>query len=396
MVRARGARAPPLVSMPSSILARARSRAALLALALGAAACGRHPAASGGPSAATSTAEPPRASPSAGVAASTSATALTPGERGKAAFLRYCALCHGKDATGYAADNAPSLVSRTFLESATDAFIASGIRDGRPGTAMGAYGKSRSGPLEDADVDAIVTFLRSHGPAPHTLPTSALKGDAVRGATLFKEHCETCHGSEKERKTALSLFNPRLLAAATPEFLRFAIENGRPPTPMPAFAKQLTAQDIEDTLAWVLSKKVVEAEPAAPETVPTNLPLVINPKGKAPSFTLREERYVAADDLKKALAERRKLIIIDARSPQDWLDFHIPGAISGPYYLVEELKKLPNDGTFIVAYCACPHHASGEVVDALRRLGYKRTAVLDEGILVWKSRGYPLAGHLKQ
>ena len=53
---------------------------------------------------------------------------------------------------------------------------------------------------------------------------------------------------------------------------------------------------------------------------------------------------------------------------------------------------MPNDGTWVVAYCACPHHASGEVVDELRRRGYEHTAVLDEGILVWAQKGYPVEG----
>ena len=66
-----------------------------------------------------------------------------------------------------------SLVSRTFLESADDAFIAAGIRLGRPGTAMGAYGKIRSGPLDDADIHALVGFLRARGPSSKPLPTGA-------------------------------------------------------------------------------------------------------------------------------------------------------------------------------------------------------------------------------
>jgi cytochrome c oxidase cbb3-type subunit III len=45
-----------------------------------------------------------------------------------------------------------------------------------------------------------------------------------------------------------------------------------------------------------------------------------------------------------------------------------------------------------VAYCACPHHASGEVVDALRAKKYQNTAVLDEGILFWRDKGYGLVG----
>src|SRR5262245_32922356 len=53
---------------------------------------------------------------------------------GSELYARYCKLCHAADGTGYAADNAPSLVSRTFLASADDEFIARGIRLGRPNT----------------------------------------------------------------------------------------------------------------------------------------------------------------------------------------------------------------------------------------------------------------------
>jgi rhodanese-related sulfurtransferase len=33
--------------------------------------------------------------------------------------------------------------------------------------------------------------------------------------------------------------------------------------------------------------------------------------------------------------------------------------------------------------------------DALRALGYKKVAVLDEGINVWRDRGYPVRGGAK-
>jgi cytochrome c oxidase cbb3-type subunit III len=378
-----GARFSPMPSFPSLRVLKLSVSRVFLGCTLALAACARHPAPDGGPSAATSTAH--------GSSSGAPAASADPHAQGAALYTHYCALCHGKEATGYAADNAPSLVSRTFLESASNDFIENGIRNGRPGTAMGAYGTSRHGPLQDTDVRALVLLLRSHGPSPISLPSSNLKGDAVHGATIFHDTCETCHGTEKERKTALSLFNPELLASAPTDFLRYAIVNGRPPTPMPAFGKELTPQDIEDVLAWLESKKVVLPPPAAAE-VPKDLPVVISPKGKPPTFTLREDRFVPADEVKQALAEHRRLVIVDARSPADWIDFHIPGAISGPYYSGNDLDRIPNDGTWVVAYCACPHHASGAVVDALRARGYKHTAVLDEGILVWKSRGYPLAG----
>ena len=117
----------------------------------------------------------------------------------------------------------------------------------------------------------------------------------------------------------------------------------------------------------------------------------MNPKGRAPQFTLREDRFVPADDVKRALDEKRRMVLIDARPASEWIRGHIPGAISMPYYQIDRIKDLPRDGTWIIAYCACPHHASGVIVDELRKSGFKKTAVLDEGILVWQQRRYPIA-----
>ncbi len=312
---------------------------------------------------------------------------------GQRAYEKYCQLCHAKDATGYAADNAPSLVSKTFLESASDDFIAAGIRLGRPNTAMAAYGKERGGPLGPAEIAEIIAFLRSRGPAASALPPPALGGDAARGAQLFEKNCQSCHGTAKVRGNAVHLHNPEFLAAASPAFIRYAILRGRAPTPMPAFQDTLPTQDVDDLVAWLVSMK--PTQPTAPvqnPKVPSDLPLVINPKGAQATFRLREGRFVAADDVKKALDEKRRLVLIDARSPSDWIQFRIPGAVSLPYHEPSQLDRVPKDGTWVVAYCACPHHASGEVVDALRKRGYANTAVLDEGILVWRDRGYALVG----
>ena len=98
------------------------------------------------------------------------------------------------------------------------------------------------------------------------------------------------------------------------------------------------------------------------------------------------------EDGNKALDAKQRIVIIDARASSDWIQFHIPGAISAPYHDRALLERVPNDGTWVVAYCACPHHASGEVVDALRERKYANTAVMDEGILFWKDKGFPLAG----
>ncbi|MBK8253789.1 MAG: c-type cytochrome [Polyangiaceae bacterium] len=311
--------------------------------------------------------------------------------KGLSAYFKYCALCHGQDANGYAADNAPSLVSQTFLESASNEFLWRGIKEGRPGTAMAAYGKMHGGPLDDEEVAAIITFLREHRASKIPLPPGKVSGDIALGEVVYESNCKGCHGTKDERKTAVHLANAAFLSSASDAFLRHAVVHGRPGTPMPPFGGVLSSEDIDNVVALVRSwaKPVIPPRAAPPEPPPMGDP-VINPEGKQAEFKLRDNRFVPIADVERALAEKRRIVIIDARAASDWYSMHIPGSISVPYYSFSRLDALPKDGTWITAYCACPHHASGVVVDELRKRGFTNTAILDEGILEWKRRNYPL------
>jgi 3-mercaptopyruvate sulfurtransferase SseA len=68
---------------------------------------------------------------------------------------------------------------------------------------------------------------------------------------------------------------------------------------------------------------------------------------------------------------------------------HVKGAVSIPYHDLDRLQEVPDD-VWVVAYCACPHHLSGEVVDALIKRGHSRALILDEGINEWHRRGFPV------
>lgn len=314
-------------------------------------------------------------------------------------YVKLCAPCHGADATGYKADHAPSLVSKTFLESASDEFLRRGIVYGRPGTAMAGYGKQSGGPLDDAQVAKLVTWLRGHGPKPVPMPASST-ADATAGEALYAQNCKTCHGNRETRGEGVYLANPRFLEAATDSFLRWAIVYGRPGTKMESWQGKLTAPQIDDIVAYVRSLGRPPAIAALPP--PTgHEPVVLNPTGKPPKLELRADpcpggsactpdpRYVSAAQVKQALDEQRRIVIIDARPASDWMHVHIVGAVSIPYHDLERLGEIPNDA-WVVAYCACPHHLSGIVVDELRKRGHAHAAVLDEGILEWHRRGYPV------
>ena len=107
---------------------------------------------------------------------------------------------------------------------------------------------------------------------------------------------------------------------------------------------------------------------------------------------MREGKYLPAEQLMKALQDSLRIVILDARSEVAWRQMHIPGSIPVPYYEEPEtfVNTIPNDSTWVIAYCACPHAASGKVMNTLRRNGFKNTAILDEGILVWGQLGYPV------
>ncbi len=318
-------------------------------------------------------------------------------QAGQAAYGRYCALCHGAQGQGYAADNAPALANQAFLRAATDEFLTAAIADGRPGTPMSAWHRKHGGPLDDRTIAQLVRYLRSLQTEPRVIVDGVrVNGDTTRGRVLYAQRCARCHGSRGEGVDAVSLANPALLASASDGFLHYAISHGRPGTRMQAFAGQLQPQQIDDVVAFVrsLSSGEVPIAPVptpAPEVPPiSEMPIVINPDGRAPRFTGRDDRFVPAAEVKRAIDRGDRLIVMDARATSDWLSSHVPGAIPMPYYQLEGvLDQLPRDGTWMIAYCACPHAASGHLVDALREHGFTHTAIMDEGIHYWEQQGFP-------
>lgn len=306
----------------------------------------------------------------------------------EASYRRLCAQCHADDGTGYRADHAPSLVTTTFLESATDEFLKRSIINGRPGTSMAAYGKSHGGPLDDAAVAGIVAWLRQKGPAARALP-DVPKGDAARGQPLYAKHCQSCHGDAQTRAEGPHLANSQFQAAASDGFIKHAIVYGRPKTRMLGFASTLADPEINDVVAYIRALGAGTA-PVALLAAPTGKePLVLHPKGKDPTWTPREGRFVPVDEVARALRAGQRMILIDARPPSDWRRVHLKGAVSIPYHDMARLAEVPR-GVWAIAYCACPHHLSGVVVDELRKRGHERAVILDEGINVWHQRGYPV------
>ena len=86
-----------------------------------------------------------------------------------------------------------------------------------------------------------------------------------------------------------------------------------------------------------------------------------------------------------------RMALLDARAPSDYINQHIAGAVSVPFYdPTPYLAKLPKN-SWLVCYCACPHAESGSLADRLLKAGFKKVTVLDEGLGAWAQKKYPVS-----
>jgi cytochrome c oxidase cbb3-type subunit 3/ubiquinol-cytochrome c reductase cytochrome c subunit len=316
--------------------------------------------------------------------------------RGKLLYGRYCNFCHGEAGAGYAADQAPALAGNELLTLATDEYLRDAIVKGRPGTTMSPWSIARGGPLGYDDAAAIVAHLRTWQKNPSvSTDQRKVSGNAERGAPLFAAHCASCHGAKGVGGKYGALSNPELLASATDGFLAMTIEQGRAGTPMPAFAQKLGTEKIDDVVALLRSwQRPPDEAPELPPKPGALTSVVLNPRGPQPAFEPKTD-FIKVDLVKAEVDRHASMIILDARPPADYARMHIAGAISVPFYQADAFaKELPKD-RYVLTYCGCPHAESGKLRDALRKLGYSRVAVIDEGINVWRDRGYPVRGGAK-
>jgi rhodanese-related sulfurtransferase len=130
--------------------------------------------------------------------------------------------------------------------------------------------------------------------------------------------------------------------------------------------------------------------PTAPKPPPMPLgPVPLNPHGPEPVGFRTTPQATPADMIKAQLDRGAKMALLDARAPSDYLNEHIAGAVSVPFYDPDPyVAQLPK-GAWLVCYCACPHAESGTLAQKLAAKGFTKVTVLDEGLGVWKARKYP-------
>lgn len=103
-----------------------------------------------------------------------------------------------------------------------------------------------------------------------------------------------------------------------------------------------------------------------------------------------EVSRVTADEVLARIERREPILFVDARNEEAWResDVKLPGAVRAePGHVKEHLAEIPK-GRSVVAYCTCPHEASGaKAAQELIQAGYEDVHVLHGGVDAWKRAG---------
>jgi rhodanese-related sulfurtransferase len=84
------------------------------------------------------------------------------------------------------------------------------------------------------------------------------------------------------------------------------------------------------------------------------------------------------------------LYVLDVRTPQEYAEGHVPGAVNVPYdQLASRLAEVPKDKD-VVLYCKSGRRA-GIAADVLAANGYKRLSHLEGDMNAWVEKGRPIA-----
>jgi rhodanese-related sulfurtransferase len=128
---------------------------------------------------------------------------------------------------------------------------------------------------------------------------------------------------------------------------------------------------------------VAGTEPAAPAAA------------ARPAATAAPAATVAAPMSQEALLQHQSqhpdhLLVLDVRTPQEYAEGHVPGAVNVPFdQLASRLAEVPKDKD-LVLYCKSGRRA-GIAADTLAANGYTRLSHLEGDMNAWVEKGRPIA-----
>jgi cytochrome c oxidase cbb3-type subunit 3/ubiquinol-cytochrome c reductase cytochrome c subunit len=204
-------------------------------------------------------------------------------EQGARLYLENCAVCHGDNGEG----RVGATLAKDWPSIRPDLDTRNIIVNGVAGSFMPPWGKEKGGPLEDAEIDALVAYILTWQtgdsapvftfptatPRPPIEPVPEVAGDPNSGAVLYDGNCALCHGLNGEGRVGATLAKD--WPSIRPDLdVQNTIVSGVQGSYMPPWSQTnggpLTETEINDLVAFVLSWSATNEETAVPP--PTQAP----------------------------------------------------------------------------------------------------------------------------
>jgi len=129
------------------------------------------------------------------------------------------------------------------------------------------------------------------------------------------------------------------------------------------------------------------AEPAAATKAASVPAAVPAPSAPAPQVALPEMSQAALLEHQAKHADH--LFVLDVRSPEEFREGHVPGAVNVPYdQIAARIAEVPKDKD-VVLYCRSGRRA-GIAADVLAANGYTRLSHLEGDMPAWIAQGRPV------
>jgi mono/diheme cytochrome c family protein len=179
-------------------------------------------------------------------------------EVGQELFAQYCTACHGSFGEGganpaRAGDVIAPISTSEYLKTRDDITLHEIISQGQPNFGMAPFGTLYGGPLEDEQVDAIVSFMRAWeaNPPVELPPEVEVTNVVVSGQEIYADLCSQCHGDQGQGGIGPSFQEDTFQAANTDEDVFDSINLGHPATAMIAWGEILNSDQIEELVDYI-------------------------------------------------------------------------------------------------------------------------------------------------
>ncbi|MCR4277220.1 MAG: rhodanese-like domain-containing protein [Candidatus Roizmanbacteria bacterium] len=101
---------------------------------------------------------------------------------------------------------------------------------------------------------------------------------------------------------------------------------------------------------------------------------------------------ITADEVKKSIDDKKDIVLLDVRTPEEYSRGKIEGSmnISVENITDQIIFAVPDKNKIIYAYCLSGSR-SEVVVAMMKQLGYTNVFSMTSGLLMWRSKKYPLS-----